>query len=314
MKYREEEVMVKGKYPLGATLGMPEGEGPYPAVIIVAGSGNGDRDGNIEKAKFKPNMYRDLAATIGELGFATLRADKRGTGKSGGDFLETGMMDLVEDIEHLIIYLQEHPKVGKIILLGHSEGCILIPAANALRPVDGLVFLAGGGESLMDALKRQREIAIEELKSTKGVKGALIRLTKAHEKIEKQAEKFNQKIRSTDKPVIKYQFQKINAKWYREHMHYNVFEDLEKVSCPALAINGTTDIQVTPEKALELEKFVKGPTETFVIDGMNHLLKENTERASILNVMKSYKADAVKPLHSELQRHLGDWLTGNYSN
>lgn len=313
MKYREEEVTVMGKYPLGATLGMPEGEGPFPAVIIVAGSGNGDRDGNIEKAKFKPNMYRDLAASIGELGFATLRADKRGTGKSGGDFLETGMMDLVEDIEHLVIYLQEHGKVDEIILLGHSEGCTLIPAVNTLRPVDGLIFLAGGAESLMDALKRQRAIAIEELKSTKGLKGALIRLTKAHEKVEKQAEKLNQKIRSTDKTVIRYQLQKFNAKWYREHMYYNVFEDLEKINCPALAINGTTDIQVTPEKALELGKYVKGPAGTFVIDGMNHLLKENPERAPILNVMKSYKDDFVKPLHPELERHLGDWLRENYS-
>lgn len=312
MKYHEEEVMVKGQYPLAATLGIPEGAEPFPAVVIVAGSGNGDRDGNLEKAKFTPNMYRDLADFLGKQGFVTLRADKRGTGKSGGDFNTTGMYDLVDDIQSLTAYLEEHPKVDRIILLGHSEGCTLIAAANAKRPVDGLIFLAGGAESLNDALKGQRDLARQELMEMKGIKGALIRLTKAYNKVEKQAEKFNEKILGTEEPVIKYQFQKINAKWYREHLQYNVFEDLEKVTCPALAINGSTDIQVTPEKALDLGNYVKGPAEAYVVEGMNHLLKENSERASVLNVMKGYKADMGKPLHPELKRLLQEWLERNY--
>ncbi len=312
MKYREEEVMVKGQYPLAATLGIPEGEGPFPAVVIVAGSGNGDRDGNIEKAKFTPNMYRDLAHFLGEQGFMTLRGDKRGTGKSGGDFNTTGMFDLVEDIQFLTAYLEDQPKVDQIILLGHSEGCILIAAANAKHKVGGLIFLAGGAESLKDATKHQRDLARQELMNMKGIKGALIRLTKVYNKVEKQAEKFNEKILKTQEPVIRYQFQKINAKWYREHLHYNVFEDLEKVTCPALAINGSTDIQMTPEKALDLGNYVKGPAEAYVIEGMNHLLKENSERASVLNVMKDYKADMGKPLHPELKRLLQEWLQRNY--
>ena len=312
MKYREEEVMVTGEFPLAATLGLPDGEGPFPAVLIVAGSGNGDRDGNIEKAKFFPNMYRDLAGFMGEQGFVTLRADKRGSGKSEGDFNTTGMYDLVEDIVSLASYLDHHPKVERIILLGHSEGCTLITAANAKRPVDGLIFLAGGAESLSDALKRQRDIAREELMEMKGLKGGLIRLTKAYNKVEKQAEKFNGKILATEEPVIKYQFQKINAKWYREHLHYNVFEDLEKATCPAVAINGSTDIQVTPEKAHDLGNYVKGSAESYVIEGMNHLLKENSERASVLNVMKGYKADMGKPLHPELKEKLSHWLREHY--
>jgi uncharacterized protein len=158
MKYIEEEVTIKGKYPLAATLGIPVGEGFFPAVVIVAGSGTGDRDGNIKKAKFMPNMYRDLAHLLGEQGFVTLRADKRGTGKSGGDFITTGMHDLVDDILSLAAYLEEHPKVERVILLGHSEGCTLITAANAKHPVDGLIFLSGGAESLNDALKRQRDL------------------------------------------------------------------------------------------------------------------------------------------------------------
>lgn len=312
MHYREEEVIIQGHYPLAATLGIPQGEGPFPAVVIVAGSGNGDRDGNIPKAKLHPNMYRDLAAFLGGLGFVTLRADKQGTGKSGGDFITTGMHDLVEDILTLADYLKAHPKVNKVILLGHSEGCTLIAAANAMCPMDGLVFLAGGAESLIDAVKRQRDLARQEMIHMKGLKGALIRLTKAYDKVEKQAQKFNEKILATEKPVIRYQLQKMNAKWYREHLRYDVFEDLAKVTCPALAINGSTDIQVTPEKALQLGVYVKGPVEAHVIEGMNHLLKENSEQASLLNIIKDYRADMEKPLHPEMQQRLQEWLERHY--
>ncbi|MEN1760376.1 alpha/beta hydrolase [Anoxynatronum sibiricum] len=308
MNYREEEVLVQGHYPLAATLGMPVGKGPFPAVVIVAGSGNGDRDGNIQKAKLSPNMYRDLAVFLGGLGCVTLRADKRGTGKSGGVFITTGMHDLVEDILTLADYLKAHPKVGKVILLGHSEGCTLIAAANAKCPMDGLVFLAGGAESLNDAVKRQRDLVSQEMRHMKGLKGALIRLTKAYNKVEKQAQKFNVKILATKKPVIRIQLQKMNARWYREHLLYDVFEDLAKVTCPALAINGSTDVQVTPEKALELGNYVKGPAEAHVIEGMNHLLKENSKQASLLHIIKEYRADMDKPLHPELKERIADWL------
>ncbi|MDW7671714.1 MAG: alpha/beta hydrolase [Bacillota bacterium] len=312
MNYREEEIMVQGQYPLAATLGIPKGEGPFPAVVIVAGSGDGDRDGNIKKAKLNTNMYRDLAVFLGEQGCVTLRADKRGTGKSGGEFISTGMHDLVEDMLSLTAYLEEHPNVDRVILLGHSEGCTLIAAANARRPVEGLIFLAGGAESVNDALKRQRALARQEMMEMKGLKGALIRLTKAYDKVEQQAEKLNEKILATEKPVIRYQLQKMNAKWYREHLLYNVFEDLAKVTCPALAINGSTDVQVTPEKALDLGHYVKGPAEAYVIEEMNHLLKENSEKASLLSIIKEYRADMGKPLHPELKERLQEWLQRNY--
>ncbi|MCW3488560.1 alpha/beta hydrolase [Dethiobacter alkaliphilus] len=307
-KFQEEKVTVEGKYPLAGTLAIPEGPGPFPAVLLVAGSGTGDRDGNVKEGKFFPNMYKDLAELISGLGFITLRVDKRGAGESGGNFLETGMMDLVDDIESNIAFLENHPQVNKIILLGHSEGCTLITAANARRPVDGLIFLSGAAESTKDALKRQRKLAADELLNMKGVKGKLVRLLKAEQKIEKQAQKLNDKIMNSSEAVVRFQLQKMNAKWFREHFTYNVFEDLKKVTCPSLAITGSKDIQVTPEKVYDLPSYVQGPTESYVIENMDHILKEVSVAASVLNVIKDYKKNENKPLHPELKKIISQWL------
>ncbi len=308
IKFQEEKVVIDGKFSLAGTLTVPEGIGPFPAVLLVAGSGDGDRDGNSKKGKLFPNMYKDLAEFISGLGFVTLRVDKRGAGESGGNYLENGMMDLVDDIETNISFLENHPQVNKIILLGHSEGCTLITKTNAGHPVDGLIFLSGAAESTKDALKRQRQLAIDEIFKMKGFKGKLARLLKLDQRVEKQAQKFTDKIMNSNKPVIRYQLQPINAKWFREHFSYDVLEDLKKVTCPSLAITGAKDIQVTPEKVHELPDYVKGPSESYVVENMDHILKEVSEEASVINAIKVYKKNANKPLHPELKKILFQWL------
>lgn len=307
--FREEKVIIEGKYALAGTLTIPEGSGPFPAVLLVAGSGEVDRDGNSKKGKLFPNMYKELAEFISNLGFTTLRVDKRGVGESDGVFLETGMIDLVDDVLSSIRFLENHSKVGEIILLGHSEGCILVTAANARRPVNGLIFLSGAAESIEDALIRQRQLVIDEILNEKGVRGKLARLLKLDQKIENQAQKLTDKIMSSSDSVIKYQFQKINAKWFREHFSYNVFEDLKKVTCPSLAITGSKDIQATPERVNDLPHLVDGPAATHIIENMDHLLREVSGEIPVTQVVKMYKKNQDKPLHPELKGILSEWLT-----
>ncbi len=304
----EKQVTIQGQYPLAATLLTPEGPGPFPAVIIVPGSGDGDRDGNFKRGKLFPNIYKDVAELIAGLGFITLRYDKRGAGESGGNFYETGMTDLVDDIESCLSFLENQTRAEKMFLLGHSEGCTLITAANARRPVDGLIFLSGAAESVKDALERQRQLLKDEIMDMGGLKGKLLRLIKVDKLIDKQADNLNKKILSSNKPVIRYQFQKINAKWFKEHFTYNVFADLEKVTCPSLAVTGEKDLQVTPGKAHNLSSYVQGPAESHIVDNMDHLLKEATNTPSMLTVSKEYKKNENKPLHPEFQRILSEWL------
>ena len=197
----------------------------------------------------------------------TLRFDKRGVGKSDGEFLKTGMWDLVSDIESTITYLKEQPFVDpeNIILAGHSEGCMLATVVNARTPVNGLILLTGAAESLEEATKRQREIAYKELKEQKGIKGKLMRLLNVEKRGEKQMEKIKGKMMNTEKDTIKVGFKPMNAKWFREHFQHDIYKDLQQVTCPVLAIAGDKDIQADPERAKRISDYVKGDSEVYVI-------------------------------------------------
>lgn len=310
---KNEEVRIKGKVTLAGTLTLPEDEmreGGFPAVLIIPGTGTLNRDGNDKKGKMPLNLYRELAEYISSLGFVTLRYDKRGVGESEGVFYETSFYDLVEDAESCLEFLRNHPRIDreKVFVLGHSEGTMLATALNARNPVFGLILLAGAGLKLDDAMKMQQELAYAEMEKFTGFKGFLIRKLKVTEKLRKKNEKFFEKMRTSEKDVMRMNFVKVSSKWFREHFTYDLLADYEKITCPVLAITGKKDLQ-TDYKALEiLPEHIHSPLETYVIDTMNHGLKEQKEDASILEVKKIYMRDIGKDLHPELKMHLSDWL------
>ncbi len=310
ISYLEKEVRIESQYQLAGTLAIPNGNEKYPAVLLVAGSGEIDRDGTITKMKLNTNLYKDLAQMITSLDFVTLRYDKRGVGASGGQYNETGFWDLIEDIEAAYQYLKAHPNVDpdKIILLGHSEGSMLITAVSARIKANGLILLAGANETLPDALKRQREIALAELMNQKGFKGFLFRLFKIDKKAEKQAENFIAKIMNSTTDTIKYQFTTINAKWHREHFTYNVIEDLKKVAVPILALTGNKDFQANPERLKTFPNLDYSEVEWKIINDMDHGLKEYKGEISAINFKKQYKDSIGMPLHPDLQETITQWL------
>src|SRR5690606_33218576 len=117
------EVTIPATYNLAGTLTLPNvRDKKLPAVLMIAGSGKGDRDGNIKKLKM--NLYKDLADFLTEKGFITLRYDKRGTYGSEGNFLEAGLTDLIDDAVDCVNFLKNNPAVAanRVIILGHSEG------------------------------------------------------------------------------------------------------------------------------------------------------------------------------------------------
>ncbi|MDN3018685.1 alpha/beta hydrolase [Paenibacillus sp. BSR1-1] len=314
MTFREKEVTIQSGAALKGTLCLPVNhEEKTPAVLIITGSGKLDRNGKVNK-KLDLKLYRQLAEYLTSIGFISLRYDKRGVAASEGDFLTTGLWDLVDDAQAAIKFLKDIPEVDdeKIIVLGHSEGAAIGTALAAREDLGGLILLSGAVETLGEALKRQRDIATEDMINANGFQGFLLRLLGAHKKVEKQAQKFLKKILSSTDDVMKQNFVKINAKWMREHLSYNVREDLAKVTCPVLAITGARDIQANPTVLKDLPLYVKGDAQYFVVENMGHSCKYITKASTIFSIKKDLPIEAELPVHPELLKLLASWLSGHY--
>lgn len=318
MNSSERHVEINGKALLKGTLSIPEDiKGPVPAILFIAGSGPGDRDGNIRKKKMNLNMYKMLADHLTNIGVITLRYDKRGVGESKGDLDSAGMWDLVDDAKNALIFLKNHPDVdeNRVIVLGHSEGCMLATALNELETLSGFILLGGAGDTLEAAMKYQREFLYEELNQSKGFKGWLIKKLKVTIKAEKNAEKVFAKMLASDKDVIRVQLvAKMPAKWFREHFNYDSLKAMKKITSPVLAITGSKDIQTAPEKVYDVPQLVDGKSVAHVINDMNHVLREQQTDVPMSKIKKYYQSLGDDPLHPELINTITTWLKKEYLN
>lgn len=308
-----QEITVQSAFPLSGTLTIPsEARTAHPAVLIISGSGKGDRDGNLKNLQM--NMYKDLAEFLTAKGFVTFRYDKRGTYQSGGNFLEAGLNDLIEDAAACVKFLQSHPSVNsdQVLILGHSEGALIAPAVCKKVPVSGLILLAGGAKSSKELSDWQKAMAYVEMDHAKGFKGWLFRVLNATEKAKKQDKKIFEKIVATEQSVMRVQGIKINAKYLRETMAYNTADYLQEVECPVLAITGDKDVQVPPEDVKLIAELVRGEAEWHIIPQMNHLMRKYEGNHTMLGLMKEYKTLADQPLDQDMLDKIEEWLEKYY--
>jgi len=158
--YLEEEIVfpnTEAGFDLAGTLTIPKGDGPFPAVVLISGSGPQDRDEQL--AGHRPFLV--LADHLARAGIAVLRYDDRGYGESGGD-LEGTSADLATDAAAAVDYLAAKPETGSIGLLGHSEGGIIAPMVAATDPaVTFVIMLAGPGETGAEVLLQQAALIPE---------------------------------------------------------------------------------------------------------------------------------------------------------
>src|SRR5216683_4017173 len=161
--YKEEEIAFpngKAKISLAGTLTLPRGPGPFPAVILLSGSGPHDRDESL--VGHRPFLV--LADHLTRKGIAVLRFDKRGIGKSTGDYTDATTADFASDAEAVLAYLKTRKEIDpkKIGLIGHSEGGMIAPmVATRSNDVAWIVLLAGPALKGEDTLLLQSELILK---------------------------------------------------------------------------------------------------------------------------------------------------------
>lgn len=162
--FREREVVVgKGNWALPGTLTIPNGSGPFPAIVLVHGSGPNDRDESIGPNK----PFRDLAGGLASQGIAVLRYEKRTKAhpaKMTSIKELTVKEEVVDDALAAIDLLKKTAEVDKkkIFVLGHSLGGMLAPRiVSEDSSVAGMISLAGATRPLEDVIPDQYEYLFE---------------------------------------------------------------------------------------------------------------------------------------------------------
>jgi fermentation-respiration switch protein FrsA (DUF1100 family) len=286
--YRDEDVTYDNKIQnvtLAATLTIPQGKGPFPAVVLITGSGAQDRDESL--LGHKPFLV--LSDYLTRHGIAVLRADDRGTAKSTGDFATATTADFATDAEAGIAYLKTRPEIdhNKIGLIGHSEGGAIAPMIAARnKDVAFIVMMAGTGVPGDQILVAQGEaIAIASGKSpADAAKNAakekeMLTLVET-EKDQAVLEKELKEKMAGDLPEaqIGIQIKQVTSPWFRYFLTYDPATALRKVTCPVLAINGSLDKQVLPNQNLPairkaLQESGNKQYEVDELPGLNHLFQ-----------------------------------------
>jgi len=286
--YRDEEVSYANhvaSIELAATLTIPPGKGPFPAVLLITGSGPQDRD----EALMGHRPFLVLADYLTRQGIAVLRADDRGVGKSGGNFATGTTADFATDAEAGVAYLRERPEVNprKIGLVGHSEGGIIAPMVAARNPdIAFIVMLAGSGVPGDQILVAQSRLIAEaagqspaEAEKNANQEREVLALVK-NEKDNAALESELRKRLAGKVPDAQLgaQIKALTSPWYQFFLTYDPAGDLRKVRCPVLALNGEKDLQVPPKLNLPairqaLEEGGNKHFETDELPGLNHLFQ-----------------------------------------
>ncbi len=278
---------------LAGTITIPGGkyQGPYPAVVLISGSGLQNRDEEI----FGHRPFLVLADYLTRHGIAVLRYDDRGFGESGGNPENATMLDFASDAYAAYKYLKSESITekygigqGKIGLIGHSEGALIAGYLAARHDdISFIVLLAGSGVPGKELLLMQSEAL---LRASGADEGAIERALSINKKVYetvlngKDERKAREKITGIlkkagmDKNQIEIQLKAVLNPWYRFFLRYDPQEDLSRVKCPVLALGGSLDLQVpTEENLYAIERALKtgGNTHFKIVEleGLNHLFQ-----------------------------------------
>ena len=293
---REVSVDSAGGLRLSGTLCLPGGTGPFPAAILVTGSGQQDRDETI--LGHKPFLV--IADYLARRGIATLRLDDRGAGGSTGDFGASTTFDFAQDAEAGIAFLRRDASVDplRVGIIGHSEGGIIAAIIASRDP--GLAFavlLAGpgiAGEKLLylqNAAIARAAGASEAAIADANAKNALlyaIAMGKDEPSVQqaKVLEVYRGMLPQGASPAqitaletqAKQTADQLLSPWFRTFLALDPAPCLEKVRIPLLAMVGSRDLQVPAEANLEaigaaMAKAGNSRYKALELAGLNHLFQ-----------------------------------------
>jgi pimeloyl-ACP methyl ester carboxylesterase len=327
--YRSEDIKFKNEtagITLGGTITIPQGDGPFPAVVLITGSGSQNR--NEELMGHKP--FWVIADYLSRNGIAVLRYDDRGVGQSQNISGPSTSADFATDANAAFDYLKTIPEVNasKIGLAGHSEGGLIAPiAASENNGIAFIISLAGTGVTGEQILYKQNYdinkaagMSNKDLKALNSMSRKLYAVVKREPDNKKATEEMTaivkkslEKQKASPEEVAKTMKEfpssaaTLTGKWYRNFIVTDPVDYWKKVKCPVLAINGDKDMQVSADVNLSaIKKAVRSGGNSMVttikFSGLNHLFQH------CKTGLPSEYGEIEETISPEVLKTMADWI------
>jgi pimeloyl-ACP methyl ester carboxylesterase len=279
---------------LGGTLTVPrEATKPVPVVVIIAGSGPTDRNGN-SLMGIRPNSYAQLAWRLAERGIASLRYDKRVLPGTQGtvDISRLTLEDFAADARAAAESLAHDVRFSRVVLLGHSEGSALaMIAARGGPPVAGVISVSGLGRRFTVVLREQLSRQLDP--------ATLTRYDSA------MAQYLRGETPKDVPPQLGVLFVPINQTFLRSLASFDPRAAVAAFQQPVLIVQGGRDLQIRVADA-ELLKSARPDAELVVVPLANHVLKEASD-TTLLGQMGTYQNPAT-PIMPQVSGAIADWI------
>lgn len=289
---------------LAGTLTVPAGAEAGPVAVILTGSGEMNRDG--DHAKLPIGVSRALAEALARNGVASLRYDKRGVPRSGGDYLSAGMSDNLADAAAAVEWLRTAGGFVRdaVAVIGHSEGACLAVALGADREVDpaAVVLIACPAVTGREVLRWQSAKAVDGLPAPVR---AVLRLLRVDVKA-KQRNAIDRLYRTTG-DTARMGLRRVNARWFREFLDFDPKPLLQKNRSPVLAITGAKDLQVDPRDLEAIADLVPDQVDTVRVPDLTHLVRRDLAPPSL----RAYRRLVGEPVDADVLSLVADWTAGH---
>ena len=286
LPYAEEAVSVDvpgTSVVLAGTLTLPEGDGPFPGVVLVSGSGAQDRDETV--AGHRPFLV--LSDRLARADIAVLRYDDRGIGESTGTFDGATSRDFAADAAAALAFLASRAETGRVGFVGHSEGGLVAPLAITENgaEADFVVALAGPFVPMRDIIARQAEDALRLAGADDAVMANSVRVQNrlldaalvdgdeatVCRAVDEAAAELPEPQRQETKAFC--------GPWFRTVLRLDPAALHRAANVPTLALFGALDMQVAAEPNAEAARALPD-IDVRVVDGANHLFQGATTGAT----------------------------------
>ena len=328
--YDEEEVSYrneKDNIKIAGTLTVPRGGGPYPAVLLITGSGAQDRNETI--AGHRPFLV--LADHLTRNGIAVLRVDDRGIGGTEPGSVSATSENFAEDALAGIIFLKQRKEINSkmIGLVGHSEGGMIAPMVAArTNDVSFIVLLAGPGQRGEDIIYTQTKLIqkaqgthVDTIMHTIALSKRINAIVKSETDAKLIEQRINEDITTYGRTLgdlqkklfepaagaIKAYMSMYKTPWYRYFITFDPQPVLKNVKVPVLALNGELDLQVAAKENLDLigAGLKAGGNEDVTLKAfpkLNHLFQTSQTGA-----LSEY-GQIEEPMSPEVLKTVSDWI------